>query len=100
MSTYDDLFDVTAPDRNVFTEKAALDSLAPPAEIDTWRTGTELATILNDVHEGYLPTTLSIDGSPSSAKTLTNEPLNRMGTASRQRATASAQARLCNSPCS
>ncbi len=32
MSTYDDLFDETAPDDNLFADKGALDPLAEPDE--------------------------------------------------------------------
>jgi orc1/cdc6 family replication initiation protein len=72
MSKYDDLFDDTAPDDSVFADKGALDPLAEPDEIvareDRER---ELATVLNGVHEGYLPTTVSIYGPPGTGKTLT-----------------------------
>jgi cell division control protein 6 len=72
MSKYDDLFENTAPNDSVFTDKGALDPFAEPDEIvareDRER---ELATLLNGVHEGYLPTTVSIYGPPGTGKTLT-----------------------------
>lgn len=72
MSKYDDLFDDTAPDDSVFTDKGALDPLADPDEIVAReRQERELATLLNGIHEGYLPTTVSIYGPPGTGKTLT-----------------------------
>jgi orc1/cdc6 family replication initiation protein len=72
MTDYDDLFDDTAPTDSVFADKGALDPLKPPAEIvardDQQRA---LARILNGVHEGYLPTTVSIYGPPGTGKTMT-----------------------------
>ncbi|WP_339104205.1 AAA family ATPase [Haloterrigena salinisoli] len=72
MSKYDDLFDATAPADSVFADKGALDPLAEPEEIYA-RTGQEreLATILNGVHDGYLPPTVSVYGPPGTGKTLT-----------------------------
>ncbi|WP_256686109.1 Cdc6/Cdc18 family protein [Halococcus qingdaonensis] len=76
MTDYDDLFDDTAPDDSVFTDKGALDPLGDPEEIvareDQQR---ELATLLNGVHEGYLPTTVSIYGPPGTGKTLVTRRL-------------------------
>ena len=72
MSKYDDLFDDTAPDDSVFADKGALDPLAEPDEIVARESQErELATLLNGVHEGYLPTTVSIYGPPGTGKTLT-----------------------------
>jgi cell division control protein 6 len=76
MSDYDDLFDATAPDDSVFADKGALDPLSDPEEIvarkDQQR---KLATLLNGVHEGYLPSTVSIYGPPGTGKTLTTRRL-------------------------
>ncbi|WP_049898896.1 Cdc6/Cdc18 family protein [Halococcus agarilyticus] len=72
MSNYDDLFDDTAPDDSVFTNKGALNPLSDPDEIVAREhQERELATLLNGVHEGYLPTTASIYGPPGTGKTLT-----------------------------
>lgn len=72
MSKYDELFDETVPSDSVFADKGALDPLAEPEEIiareDQER---ELATILNGIHEGYLPPTVSVHGPPGTGKTLT-----------------------------
>lgn len=67
--TYDDLFAETAPDNSVFAEKGALNPLAEPETVigrDTQQ--TRLAQLLNSVHEGYLPTTISIYGPPARAR--------------------------------
>ncbi|RQG97654.1 Cdc6/Cdc18 family protein [Natrarchaeobius chitinivorans] len=78
MSKYDDLFADTAPDESLFVDKGALDPLAEPPEIvardDQER---ELATVLNGVHDGYLPPTVSIYGPPGTGKTLTTRRLCR-----------------------
>ena len=72
MSKYDELFDETAPGDSVFAEKGALDPLAEPDEIIARdEQERELATILNGIHEGYLPPTVSIHGPPGTGKTLT-----------------------------
>jgi orc1/cdc6 family replication initiation protein len=72
MTDYDDLFDETAPDDSVFADKSALDPLAEPEEIlAREEQERQLATLLNGVHEGYLPTTVSIYGPPGTGKTLT-----------------------------
>ena len=78
MSKYDELFDATAPTESVFADKGALDPLAEPDEIVA-RDGQEqtLATILNGVQEGYLPTTVSVHGPPGTGKTLTTRKLCR-----------------------
>ncbi|WP_336343322.1 Cdc6/Cdc18 family protein [Halalkalicoccus ordinarius] len=69
---YDDLFDETAPADSVFADKGALDPLAEPDEIIARdEQERELATILNGIHEGYLPPTVSIHGPPGTGKTLT-----------------------------
>ncbi|MFC6905824.1 Cdc6/Cdc18 family protein [Halalkalicoccus tibetensis] len=72
MSKYDDLFDETAPTDSVFAQKDVLDPLAEADEIIA-RENQErtLATILNGVHEGYLPPTVSIHGPPGTGKTMT-----------------------------
>nr|WP_241430219.1 AAA family ATPase [Halococcus salifodinae] len=76
MNKYDDLFDDTAPDDSVFTDKGALDPLSEPDEIVAREPQErELATLLNGVHEGYLPTTVSIYGPPGTGKTLTTRRL-------------------------
>lgn len=76
MSKYDDLFDETRPDGRIFADKSALDPLADPDEIIA-RDDQErrLATLLNGVHEGYLPTTVSIYGPPGTGKTMTTRLL-------------------------
>jgi archaeal cell division control protein 6 len=78
MSKYDDLFDETAPTDSVFTNKGALDPLSEPDEIIARdEQERELATILNGVHEGYLPTTVAIHGPPGTGKTLTTRRICR-----------------------
>jgi cell division control protein 6 len=70
MTRYDDLFEETAAASTVFADKGALDPLAPPEEpIARPAPERELATILHGVHEGYLPTTVSIYGPPGTGKT-------------------------------
>ena len=78
MSKYDDLFDATAPDDSVFADKGALDPLAAPDEVVA-RDAQErqLARLLNGVHQGYLPTTVSIYGPPGTGKTLLTRRLCR-----------------------
>ena len=72
MTKYDDLFDDTAPTESVFRDKGALDPLTPPEEIIARaEQERQLARILNGVHEGYLPTTVSIYGPPGTGKTMT-----------------------------
>lgn len=72
MTDYDNLFDETVPADSVFADKAALDPLAEPDDIvardEQERT---LARLLNGLHEGYLPTTVTIYGPPGTGKTLT-----------------------------
>ncbi|WP_348611658.1 Cdc6/Cdc18 family protein [Halobaculum rarum] len=78
MTDYDDLFETTAPDNTLFIDKRALDPLAGPAEIvarDAQQ--SKLARLLNGVHEGYLPTTVSIYGPPGTGKTLTTRRVCR-----------------------
>jgi archaeal cell division control protein 6 len=78
MSKYDDLFDETAPDASCFADKGALDPLATPAEIYARDAQErELATILNGVHDGYLPPTVSVYGPPGTGKTLTTRRVCR-----------------------
>lgn len=69
---YDALFDETAPDDSVFSDKSALDPLAEPDEIVA-RDAQEqqLARLLNGIHESYLPTTVSVYGPPEMGKVLT-----------------------------
>ncbi|WP_265112541.1 Cdc6/Cdc18 family protein [Halosolutus halophilus] len=72
MSKYDELFAATAPDDSVFVDKRVLDPLADPDEIHAREEQEhELATMLNGVHEDYLPPTVSIYGPPGTGKTLT-----------------------------
>ncbi|ADJ13930.1 Cdc6/Cdc18 family protein [Halalkalicoccus jeotgali] len=72
MNKYDDLFDETTPDDSVFADKGALDPLTEPKEtIARDEQEHELATILNGIHEGYLPPTVSIHGPPGTGKTMT-----------------------------
>jgi cell division control protein 6 len=55
-----------------------LDPLADPAEIVARDAKErELATLLNGVHEGYLPTTVSVHGPPGTGKTLTTRRVCR-----------------------
>ena len=78
MSKYDDLFDDTAPTDSVFVDKGVLDPLAEPAKIHAREAQErELATILNGVHEGDLPPTVSIYGLPGTGKTLTTRGVYR-----------------------
>lgn len=78
MTDYDDLFESVAVEDSVFGDKGALDPLAEPDEIIA-REDQErrLATILNGVHEGYLPTTISIYGPPGTGKTLTTRRVSQ-----------------------
>ncbi|WP_049997570.1 Cdc6/Cdc18 family protein [Halococcus sediminicola] len=72
MGKYDDLFEETAPDDSVFADKGVLDPLADPdAVIGREEQEHTLATLLNGVNEGYLPTTVSVYGPPGTGKTLT-----------------------------
>ncbi len=72
MGKYDDLFENAAADDSVFADKGALDPLAEPDEVVARADQeSELAAILSGVHEGYLPTTVSIYGPPGTGKTLT-----------------------------
>ncbi|MDG5820205.1 AAA family ATPase [Natronococcus sp. A-GB7] len=78
MSKYDDLFDETAPDASLFADKGALDPLATPAEIHAREAQErELATLLNGLHEGYLPPTVTIYGPPGTGKTLSTRRVCR-----------------------
>ena len=78
MSKYDDLFESTAPTDSVFTDKGALDPLAAPDEIIARDTQERrIATILNGVQDGYLPTTVSVYGPPGTGKTLTTRRVCR-----------------------
>ena len=78
MSTYDDLFEATAPDESLFVEKGELDPLDDPDEIHAREEQKrELATLLNGVHEGHLPPTVSIYGPPGTGKTLTTRRVCR-----------------------
>lgn len=72
MGKYDDLFEETVPDDSVFADKGVLDPLADPdAVIGREEQEHTLATLLNGVNEGYLPTTVSVYGPPGTGKTLT-----------------------------
>jgi archaeal cell division control protein 6 len=78
MSKYDDVFDATAPDDSLFVDKGALDPLADPDEIYAREVQErKLATILNGIHDGYLPPTVSIYGPPGTGKTLTTRRVCR-----------------------
>ena len=72
MGKYDDLFDETVPTDSVFADKGALDPLSEPDEIAA-RDEQEraIAQLLNGIHDGYLPTTVSVYGPPGTGKTLT-----------------------------
>ena len=76
MTDYDSLFEATAPDNRIFADKSALDPLADPDKIVA-RDEQEhrLATLLNGIHDGYLPATVSIYGPPGTGKTLTTRRL-------------------------
>lgn len=69
---YDNLFEETAPTDRIFVDKGVLNPLSEPTEIvareDQER---EIATLLNGIQEGYLPTTVSVYGPPGTGKTLT-----------------------------
>ncbi len=70
MTRYDDLFEETAAASSVFADRSALDPLTPPDEpVARPAQERELATILQGVTEGYLPTTVSIYGPPGTGKT-------------------------------
>jgi len=72
MTDYDDLFAATAAADSLFADKRALDPLRAPAEIVAREPQQrQLARLLNGVHEGYLPTTVSIYGPPGTGKTIT-----------------------------
>jgi orc1/cdc6 family replication initiation protein len=72
MTNYDDLFTETAASDTLFADKRALDPLREPAEIVAREPQQrQLARLLNSVHEGYLPTTVSIYGPPGTGKTIT-----------------------------
>lgn len=78
MTRYDDLFDETAAASSVFADKKALDPLTPPEEPVARPTQERaLATILQGVTEGYLPTTVSIYGPPGTGKTTITRRLCR-----------------------
>lgn len=69
---YSKLFSQTAPDGQIFADKAALDPLAEPETlVAREEQQTRLAEFLNGVHQAYLPTTISVYGPPGTGKTLT-----------------------------
>ncbi|WP_265110627.1 hypothetical protein [Halosolutus halophilus] len=72
MRTVADRFAAAAPDDSVFVDEKALDPLADSAEIHA-RDAQErdLVTILNGVHDGSLPPTVSVSGPSGAGKTLT-----------------------------
>lgn len=72
MTDYDDLFARTTSTDSLFTDKSALDPLAAPEQIVARKAQQEqLARLLGGVHEGYLPTTISVYGPPGTGKTVT-----------------------------
>ncbi|MFA1610776.1 Cdc6/Cdc18 family protein [Halobellus rubicundus] len=72
MTDYDDLFAETAASDSLFVDKRALDPLREPDEIVARsEQQQQVARLLNGVHEGYLPTTVSIYGPPGTGKTVT-----------------------------
>ena len=72
MTEYDDFFDATRPDGSIFAETGALDPVTNPAKIIARESQErQLVTLSNGVHEGYLPTTVSIYGPPGTDKTIT-----------------------------
>jgi len=78
MGKYDDLFAETTPEDSVFADKGALDPFADPEEIVTREEQERaLARMVNGVHEGYLPPTVSIHGPPGTGKTAITRRLCR-----------------------
>ncbi|WP_331233939.1 Cdc6/Cdc18 family protein [Natronorarus salvus] len=78
MGKYDELFDETTPADSVFADKGALDPFREPEEIVARdEQERQLARILGGVHEGYLPTTVSIHGPPGTGKTAITRRLCR-----------------------
>jgi cell division control protein 6 len=78
MTDYDDLFDAMAPDDSVFADKGVLDPLAEPDEVVARDAQEEqLACLLNGLHEGYLPASVSIYGPPGTGKILTTRRVCR-----------------------
>lgn len=78
MTEYDDLFEDTATSDSVFADKSALDPLAEPDEIVARESQErEIASLLQGVHEGYLPQTVSIYGPPGTGKTITTRRVCR-----------------------
>ncbi len=62
----------------MFSDKRALDPLAESKEIVARDVQErELASILTGIHEGYLPTTVSIYGPPETGKTVTTRRICR-----------------------
>lgn len=78
MGKYDDLFGDAVPTDSVFADKGALDPLTEPDEIISRdEQEKQLARILSGVHEGYLPTTVSVYGPPGAGKTMTTRRVCR-----------------------
>lgn len=78
MEKYDELFHETAPDNTLFTDKSELDPLTDPGEISARRSQErKLATLLNGIHDGYLPPLVSVYGPPGTGKTLTTRRICR-----------------------
>ena len=72
MSKYDDCFAETTLGDSLFINKSALDPLAEAREIVARDSQErELATILNGLHSGYLPLTVSVYGPTETGKMLT-----------------------------
>ncbi|WP_311172612.1 Cdc6/Cdc18 family protein [Halobellus ordinarius] len=79
MTDYDDLFAETAASESLFPDKRALDPLREPEEIIAREPQQrQLARLLNGVHEGYLPTIVSIYGPPGTGKTITTRRVCRV----------------------
>jgi orc1/cdc6 family replication initiation protein len=78
MTDYDELFAETAAADSLFADKQALDPLREPDQIVAREPQQrQLARLLNGVHEGFLPTTISIYGPPGTGKTITTRRVCR-----------------------
>lgn len=73
---YDELFNEKNKQDSVFKDKSQLDPLKQPDKITSReKQEKQLANILNSIHEGYLPPTVSIYGPPGTGKTITTRKL-------------------------